>query len=151
MDPKQDLAASYRAIDTLAPILLEHQAAGDVHAFALDKQHPVADFRLNGMELHVAIDEIFGHHADSGYGLVMATGPDEFLGVGKGFRVSFAASSPANPRVGIASIDEGRFEDGRWIPGRRLNGDENDQGNYWRFDSRKVNTEKVKLYRYQQP
>jgi len=151
MDPKQDLAASYRAIDTLAPILLEHQAAGDVHAFALDKQHPVADFRLNGMELHVAIDEIFGHHADSGYGLVMATGPDEFLGVGKGFRVSFAASSPASPRVGIASIDEGRFEDGRWIPGRRLNGDENDQGNYWRFDSRKVNTEKVKLYRYQQP
>ena len=24
----------------------------------------------------------------SGYGLIMATGPDEFLGAGKGFRVS---------------------------------------------------------------
>ena len=46
-------------------------------------------------------------------------------------------------------LDEGTFEDGKWLPGRRLNGDENDQGGYWRFDPRKVSTEKVKLYRYE--
>jgi hypothetical protein len=53
------------------------------------------------------------------------------------------------PQVGIAAVDEGSFEDGKWVPGRRLNGDENDQGKGWRFDSRALNTEKVKLYRFQ--
>ena len=63
----------------------------------------------------------------------MATGPDEFLGAGKGFRVSFTPRIGA--QVGIAAVDEGKFVDGKWIPGRRLNGDEDDQGQYWRFDS----------------
>jgi Domain of unknown function (DUF5597) len=97
----------------------------------------------------VTLDEIFGGHAESGFGLIMASGPDEFLGVGKGFRVSFIARSATGPQVGIGTVDEGTFEDGKWVPGRRLNGDENDQGKGWRFDSRQVRTEKVKLYRFE--
>ncbi len=77
----------------------------------------------------------------------MATGPDEFLGAGKGFKVTFTPRSGLN--VGIASVDEGSFDDGKWVPGRRLNGDENSQGGAWRFNSFKLNTEKVKLYRFQ--
>jgi hypothetical protein len=79
----------------------------------------------------------------------MATGPDEFIGAGKGFRVTFEPRSPGAPQVGIAAVDEGAFVDGQWVPGRRLNGDENDQGKGWRFDSGKVTTEKVTLYRFQ--
>jgi beta-galactosidase GanA len=149
MDPKQDLAASYRAIQAVAPELLEHQAAGDVHGFILDRQHPEAVFVMGGYTLHVALDSIFGSHTESGYGLVMVSGSDEFLGVGKGFRVIFSASDQSKGKAGIGSIDEGTFEEGKWIPGRRLNGDENDQGGYWRFDPRKVNIEKVKLYHYE--
>jgi hypothetical protein len=145
MDPKQDLASSYRIINSLAPLLLEHQAAGDVHGFILDQLHPTADFTLNGIVLHVSIDQIFGQHAQSGYGLIMAAGSDEFIGVGKGFRVT--STSTGGPRVGIASIDEGKFEDDKWVPGRRLNGDENDQGSFWRFDARQLHTERMKLYR----
>jgi hypothetical protein len=51
--------------------------------------------------------------------------------------------------VGIGAVDEGTFEDGKWVPGRRLNGDENDQGKGWRFDPRHLSTEKVTLYRYE--
>ena len=149
MNPKQDLAVSYRALQSLAPLLLEHQAAGDVHGFLLDHQHPDATFTIGGYSVHVSLDSIFGSHTESGYGLVMATGPDEFLGVGKGFRVLFTAAAQSKTKVGIGAIEEGSFEDGKWIPGRRLNGDENDQGGYWRFDSRKVSTEKVNLYRYE--
>jgi hypothetical protein len=74
-------------------------------------------------------------------------GPDEFLGAGKGFRVSITPHS--GPRVGIASVDEGTFDGGKWVPGRRLNGDENDQGQGWRFGSRQLSIEKVKLYRFE--
>ena len=89
---------------------------------------------MGGYTLHVTLDEIFGSHAESGYGLIMATGPDDFLGAGKGFRVSFTPGS--GQQASITSIDEGTFSsDGKWIAGRRLNGDENDQGKGWRFDS----------------
>ena len=148
-DDKGELSASYDSIARLAPLLLEHQSAGDVHGFVLDKNHASVDFAMSGYTVHVTLDEIFGNHADTGFGLIMATGPDEFLGAGKGFRVSFAPRSAAGPQVGIAAVDEGSFEDGKWIPGRRLNGDENDQGKGWRFDPWHVSTEKVKLYRFE--
>jgi hypothetical protein len=51
--------------------------------------------------------------------------------------------------VGIAAVDEGVFENGKWIPGRRLNGDENDQGKGWRFTPRRLTTEKVTLYHFE--
>jgi hypothetical protein len=38
---------------------------------------------------------------------------------------------------------------GKWISGRQLNGDEDDQGKGWRFDPRHLNLERVTLYRYQ--
>jgi beta-galactosidase GanA len=147
MDPKGDLALSYAELASLAPLLLQHQAAGDVHGFVLDKDHPSVDFTMGGTTLHVSLDEIFGFHSEAGFGLILASGPDEFLGAGKGFRVSFDARS--GPQVGIAAVDEGRFEDGKWVPGRRLNGDENDQGQTWRFDPRQIKTEKATLYRFE--
>jgi hypothetical protein len=102
---------------------------------------------MNGYVVHVVLDEIFGSHSDQGFGLIIATGPDEFTGAGKGFRVSFTTRSPT-PHIGIATIDEGKFEDGKWVPGRRLNGDENDQGNYWRFDQHEIKIERATLYRF---
>jgi hypothetical protein len=149
MDEKGDLATSYATIAKLAPLLAEHQSAGDVHGFVLGKGHDSVDFTMGGYVLHVTLDEIFGHHAESGYGLIMATGPDEFLGAGEGFRVSFTPLAASGQQVGIAAVDEGSFEDGKWVGGRRLNGDENDQGKGWRFDGRQLRTEKVTLYRFE--
>ena len=51
-------------------------------------------------------------------------------------------------KLGYASIDEEIYEEGNWRPGRRLNDDENDQGNYWRFATGSIKIEKAVLYRY---
>jgi hypothetical protein len=147
LDDKGELTASYNAIARIAPLVLEHQSAGDMHGFTLDKGHPSVDFTMSGYTVHVSLDEIFGHSSDTGFGLIMATGKDEFLGVGKGFRVEFIPRS--GQPAGIAAIDEGAFEDGKWVPGRRLNGDENDQGKSWRFSPFEITAEKVSLYRFQ--
>ena len=147
MDPKGALAESYRAIESVAPMLLEHQAAGDLRGFVLDRSHPSVDFAVAGYTVHVTLDEIFGSHAEKGFGLIFPSGPEEFTGVGKGFRVTFTPRSGL--RAGIGAVDEGSFVDGKWAPGRRLNGDENDQGKAWRFDSGKIRTEKVSLYRFE--
>jgi beta-galactosidase GanA len=143
------LAESYKALAAVSPMLLEHQATGDVHGFLLDRDRSSVDFAMNGYTLHVSLDSIFGNTVESGFGLIMADGKDGFLGVGKGFRVTFSPDPASGPSVGIGTIDEGKFEDGKWIAGRRLNGDENDQGTHWRFDSRGVHTEKVTLYRFE--
>jgi beta-galactosidase GanA len=145
-DATAELGSSYSLLTQLAPLLLEQQSKGNVHGFVLDKNHPSVEFNLGGYTLHVSLDEIFGLHAEKGFGLVVATGPDEFVGVGKGFRVLFTRRDASH--AGLASVDEGRFEDGKWIAGRRLNGDENDQGGYWRFDQRQLKTEKAKVYQF---
>jgi hypothetical protein len=45
-------------------------------------------------------------------------------------------------------VDEGRFVDGRWIPRRRLNGDEIDNGRHLRLDGDRFMIQWVKLYRH---
>ena len=148
-----DLGASYAAIHAVAPMLLEAQAQGNVHGFNLTRQHPSVEFTMGGFSVAVSLDFVFGREAEAGYGLVMMTAHDEasgraeFVGVGKGFRVIFTSRTPGRG-VGLAAVDEGRYEDGRWMPGRRLNGDETDQNGSWRFDPRAIHTEKATLYRY---
>ncbi len=143
-----DLGASYSAITSIAPILLDQQTKGNVHGFTLTKEVNSVEFSMNGYTVKVSLDDIFGMKAETGAGLIIATGPNEFLGVGRGFRVLITPRSPSPFKLGIASIEEGTYQDGKWIPGRRLNGDENDQGNYWRFDPHSIKVEKATLYRF---
>jgi hypothetical protein len=147
IDAKGDLAASYVLLAKLSPLIEQHQIDGSIHGFVLDRSHPSVDFTMSGQTLRVTLDEIFGSHSETGFGLIMATGPDQFVGAGRGFRVEFTPRS-GRP-VGIAAVDEGTLDDaGTWVAGRRLNGDETDQGKGWRFDSRQVRTEKVTLYHF---
>src|SRR5258708_36525744 len=90
---------------------LLHQAKGYIRGFVLDKSHPSVTFVLNGFRVQVLLDEVFGSHAEKGFGLLIATGPNEFLGAGKSFRVSLRPSNEPT-KAGLASVDEGRFEDG---------------------------------------
>ena len=143
----EELSASYHAIASIMPQITAAQAAGQIHGFTLTKDHSSVEFTMGGYTLHVTLDEIFGMRAEHGYGLILAEGPDKFLGLGKGFRVSFTPRS--GPQAGIAAVDEGRMVNGQWVPGRRLNGDENDQGHGWRFSPTQVTLERVSLYRFQ--
>lgn len=143
------LGKSYRALLALAPAIAEHQAQGDIHGFTLDKGHSAMTFVINGYEVEVSLDDIFGYKSETAFGLVMGDGPDHFLGAGKGFRVRFTPRANGAKQVGIGWIEDGALENGTWKAGRRLNGDENDQGKYWRFDQGQIHTEKVMLYRFE--
>lgn len=44
--------------------------------------------------------------------------------VGSNLSPTFSLESPGNKRVMVGAIDEGRCEKGRWVSGRRLDGDE---------------------------
>jgi hypothetical protein len=81
-------------------------------------------------------------------GLVVATGPDEFIFAGTGLVVTFEADSPGEPVVGILSAQEGKFINGQWTPGRWLNGDQTHQGRHVRLASGRFDIQRIKLYRY---
>ncbi len=83
---------------------------------------------------------------DTGYGLIIATAPDEFVAAGRGFRVAFSTKGAGPKYAGLGSVDEGEFRDGKWIPGRRLNGDEDDQGQRWRIGQLSIS--RCIVYRY---
>jgi beta-galactosidase GanA len=60
---------------------------------------------------------------------VMQLGPDEFLVAGADVRVRFALDKPTpGDNVQFLDVEEGTFENGRWVMQRRWNGDQTDYG-----------------------
>jgi hypothetical protein len=118
------LARSYRLLRQLTPLILEHQGRGTMVGFVLDAERPTFRCELGGYELEITAPFSFGGPVQPGYGLVISTGPDAFIGAGYGFRVGFKPATPGPALVGLGAVDEGTFVDGGWVAGRRLNGDE---------------------------
>lgn len=65
----------------------------------------------------------------SPHGLFIATGPDEFYMAGSALNITLTPNTPGPPMVGLATVEEGRFVDGRWVRGRTLPGGDTGQGN----------------------
>ena len=61
------------------------------------------------------------------FALIANIAPDEFLFVGSNCTPSFALESGVGRAV-VGYKDEGHYENGKWIAGRRLNGDEAGRG-----------------------
>jgi hypothetical protein len=81
--------------------------------------------------------------------LFISLGSDEYLIAGSGsLTVEFTPNTPGPSTGGISFIDEGNYVNGVWVAGRRLNGDENAQGQRFTLrDPSKIY--RVKPYRYQ--
>jgi hypothetical protein len=46
-------------------------------------------------------------------------------------------------------VEEGTFVDGKWVAGRRLNGDETHQGRHVHLPGGTYGIQKIRLYTYQ--
>jgi len=84
--------------------------------------------------------------------MFLQTSPNEFLVVGSGdAQITFTSDDPRAPIAGIESIDEEFFENGAWVPRRRLNGDESSQGQSLRLypeDLAQGKIYRIRLYIY---
>ena len=74
-----------------------------------------------------------------------AAGPDEFYMAGSGLNITFSPNTPGPPIVGLATVEEGRFVDSKWVRGRTLAGDDTGQGNNISLRGEIL---RVTLYRY---
>jgi hypothetical protein len=62
---------------------------------------------------------------------VINSGPGEYWFVGGPMSVTFTANAPEKGSVVLGSFDETLNVDGRWVAGRRLNGDETSNNKNW--------------------
>jgi hypothetical protein len=53
-----------------------------------------------------------------------------------------------NNIAGILQVDEGIYAEGKWLPGRRMNGDQDNQGRHVRIPAGEWGIQQVKLYLY---
>ena len=158
------LPKAYAVLSQLAPLILEHQAAGTIAAVLLNEQHATQNIPLGNYTVNV--DRRRNRRNPSevaplGYGLFLMVGPDEYLVAGTDIQVTFTPTSPGPPIAGLADVWAGRYVDGKWVPGRKLSGDdilqnyklaaaaaENQSGSGLTFGPDGPTIQRVKLYRY---
>jgi hypothetical protein len=144
LPPDHALKDSYRLLAELMPVIIENQGADRMRGLLQYKQDS-EQVDLAGYRLEVSYRKETG---SKGYGLVIATGQDEFLVAGSGVNIHFAARTPGPRHTRILSVDEGRLKDGQWIPGRRMNGDEDAGGWRLQLPGGPPSIQQIKLYRH---
>ena len=153
----QPLAAAYAVLDHLGPKILQKQGSDQLAAIVLEgSEQRFGKISFGGYDITVnwaGAPNIPGvaEEANRRIGvLFIQESADEFLIAGSGSAtLSFAPGSTKGAQtVGIASIDEEVLIDGKWIWQRRLNGDENGQGQVLRLSASNAAVYKIRLYRY---
>ncbi|MDR1763279.1 MAG: DUF5597 domain-containing protein, partial [Dysgonamonadaceae bacterium] len=151
------LAAAYSTIDHLSQKIVEKQGTDKLSGIVLEgSEQRSGRISLGGYD--VTINWASQPQMQNNQGNAMAIyqrvgilflqeSEDEFLIAGSGSATLSFAPSSGNQICGIVSIDEEVLVNDKWICQRRLNGDENGQGQVLRLSSAAV-VYKVKLYKY---
>jgi hypothetical protein len=130
--PDTDLIGSYDLIEQLAPLISQHQGDGTMSAVLLGANDAPQKVQVGNYSLECSFlkpralpgspqpQPPFPNAA----AIFIAAGPDEFYAAGNGVTATFTPTTPGPPQAGLATVEEGVFVDGRWVPGRRLAGDD---------------------------
>jgi hypothetical protein len=164
------LAAAYRTLAGMIPVIAKYQTEGRVTAVVQDsadqRNQEIAfggyrlsfTFSTGGRGSPQAQPQAAASGGTGGFGtqqdnrsfaLIINVAPDEYVIAGQGFSLTFAPDTPGPTVAGIGTIDEGRYEKGVWIPGRRINGDENGGGTRMQMRGQGIGIQKINLYRYE--
>lgn len=117
------LAESYALLRSMEPLLLKYRLTPRMKGFTRCERQTGALLPFEGYNLQI---KYLPHRGESpkGGGLVIQLEKDEFLICGMNIEVTPLVKNNDPGQVGLVSITEGRYENGEWVPGRRLNGDE---------------------------
>lgn len=159
------LPRGFALLRQLTPAILDAQAKGTISAASLTRAHPKEDVKVGNYTVQFDLLRSFRNPEETppfGYGLVIATAPDEYLVAGSDIQVTFAPAKPGPPIAGLAKVEAGEFVAGRWVIRRVRNGDDillnyhlaeaaarGQSGSGLRFSSEEGPTiQRVTLYRY---
>jgi hypothetical protein len=158
------IAKAYKLLSGFTSIILDAQSKGKITSVLLKQdKNPSEELVLGDYKVLFELNRNLRNSniPSNGFGMIINSGPDEFIVYGNNIQVSFSPTTPGPAVAAIAQLDEGIFDNGNWIPGRRLNGDdimidydlakrakENKTGTGLKFQGESRNFQRVKLYRY---
>jgi beta-galactosidase GanA len=157
-DAPNALSRAYEVLRQLQPLILEYRGRERMAGFRplVMEDGTVVDTpvktKIGGFEITVTFidpwtprdQQTIGNHG----GLLIYAGGEDFWFAGQGITMTFKGAN-AGPLVGIDFAEEGEFDaQGKWIAGRRLNGDQTHQGRHIRLPPGQFQIQKVRLYRY---
>jgi hypothetical protein len=149
------LGRAYDVMSQVAPLVLEHQGTGTMTAVLLESGSASQTVRLGNYNLQTRLSSSRNPAAAAGAAqpdrvaaLFICTGPDDYVIVARSMNIYFTAATNPTDSVGLATVEEGVYADGKWIPGRRLNGDETPEWKALSFRGDGYTIQHVKLYRY---
>ena len=165
-----EMAATYRLLAQLSPMILAHQGMDSMTAVRLDQGAAPRNIKLGNYTLTLTYTGRNAHLPPQARGQVVASppppsatpmptepplqaaailiaaGPDEYYFGGGGMRIDFTPNTPGPPNVGLGDVQEGKFVDGKWVVLRQLAGDDTAQGEI--LVLRPNTILRVTLYRY---
>ena len=156
------LAKAYAVLAQMTPLITDAQAKGTIGAAWLTTQQPRKDIALGDYVVNIDIQRSRRNPVPAlGYAIVVSVGPNEYFIAGRDVQILFTPNTPGPEIAGLSNVETGKFVDGKWIPGRRVNGDDvvleydqaaaalkNQSGSGLIFGGDGPTIQHVKLYRY---
>ena len=115
------LSMTYAILSDLHPLLCD--GAFSVRGFMQDRL-PSHFLPMRDTELQISYPNPLDSGKDPAGGLVIASDADTFLIAGAGFQIAFFPKEYSWTPLEYLDVEEGYWEDGKWVCYRRLNGDE---------------------------
>jgi hypothetical protein len=144
------LKQSYKMLSQLIPLIGKHQGMNTMGAVLLTKDNPSVNIEFGEYVFHADLrfdpNNLNSRSAELGAAIFIMTAPGEFYIGGSGMTITVSQKNPEF-KTGLATVEEGTFTEGKWIPGRRLAGDDTAQGDNLRLGD-DYNIQKVTLYSY---
>jgi beta-galactosidase GanA len=151
------IAGLYGLLESIAPLVLAAQAEQRIAGFGSPVSFageadltPLTATLGDAVFTATTIDPWTARDAQdpSSHGAVLIwLGGEDYLLAGQG--VTFTVEPAGGQgRLGFERVEEGRYEAGEWLPGRRLNGDQTHQGRHVRLPPGEFGVQRFQLYRY---
>ena len=119
---REYLAESYALLESIEFLLLEYRQTPALRGFTRNGREEGTLLPFAGCDWLIRYTQADG--SPKGGGLLLQLGEGEFLLAGLNFQAMPQPKTGDPGFVEVLSITEGRYENGWWVPGRRLNGDE---------------------------
>jgi hypothetical protein len=149
-----DLADAYSVLGQLTPDIAQSQGKDLMSAVLLEGEGSVQKVRLGRYEIEAHYLQLPFWRPEpvpppkDVAGLFICTGPDEYIIAGRNLLVFFSPADGSSEKVGLGTVEEGWYVNGKWTPGRRLNGDEAPEWRALKFGGMRYSIQHVRLYRY---
>jgi beta-galactosidase GanA len=152
----EPIAKSYSILSQLSPEILKYSGTGKMDGVLLDTLTKKQEIVLGNYKLTVSHDYTLGWSPEAknpdwpmSGAIIIQENENNFIVAGTGVVVTFTINNTNNKSAGILQAEEGIYKNGKWIPGRRMNGDQDHQGRHVRIPVGEWGIQKVKLYKYE--